>query len=255
MNITFIRGTILLIFFLLRCTVVGLEVVRDAFGLGRKLSASVIWEDLSHQGVLMLLDIKSWCLLCNAHTLIIPAVCHFECFVICIFSSITRNFQIFIRVRNAGASGRECSALAGRHYLPPRQAGFTSFLTKKSNCNPLEDVASPHWAKTSLSSTLRIISSKEDGSPCLVIADEDLTLDFEAGTPGTSNHGAGVRCFISAHEKIFRIDLWDKTRSSGVARMRERRGGPALPRKRHCAPSGGEKTNNNHSQKNACEIL
>ena len=113
----------------------------------------------------------------------------------------------FIRVRNAGASGRECSALAGRHYLPPRQAGFTSFSTKKSNCNLLEDVASPHCAKTSLSSTLRIISSKEDGSPCLVIADEDLTLDFEAGTPGTSNHGAGVRCFISAHEKIFRIDL------------------------------------------------
>ena len=112
-----------------------------------------------------------------------------------------------IRVRNAGASGRECSALAGRHYLPPRQAGFTSFSTKKSNCNLLEDVASPHCAKTSLSSTLRIISSKEDGSPCLVIADEDLTLDFEAGTPGTSNHGAGVRCFISAHEKIFRIDL------------------------------------------------
>ena len=72
-------------------------------------------------------------------------------------------------------------------------------------------------------STLRIISSKGDGSPCLVIADEDLTLDFEAGTPGTSNHGAGVRCFISAHEKIFRIDLWDKTRSSGVARMREPR--------------------------------
>ena len=131
MNITFIRGTILLIFFLLRCTVVGLEVVRDAFGLGRKLSASVIWEDLSHQGVLMLLDIKSWCLLCNAHTLIIPAVCHFECFVICIFSSITRNFQIFIRVRNAGASGRECSALAGRHYLPPRQASFTSFFNKE----------------------------------------------------------------------------------------------------------------------------
>ena len=158
--------------------------------------------------------------------------------------------KIIIRVRNAGASGRECSALAGRHYLPPRQAGFTSFLTKKSNCNPLEDVASPHWAKTSLSSTLRIISSKEDGSPCLVIADEDLTLDFEAGTPGTSNHGAGVRCFISAHEKIFRIDLWAKTRSSGVARMRERRGGPALLRKRHCAPSGGEKTINNHSQKN-----
>ena len=65
---------------------------------------------------------------------------------------------MIIRVRDAGASGRECSALAGRHYLPPRQAGFTSFLTKKSNCNPLEDVASPHWAKTSLSSTLRIIS-------------------------------------------------------------------------------------------------
>ena len=63
-----------------------------------------------------------------------------------------------IRVRDAGASGRECSALARRHYLPPRQAGFTSFLTKKSNCNPLEDVASPHCAKTSLSSTLRIIS-------------------------------------------------------------------------------------------------
>ena len=148
-----------------------------------------------------------------------------------------------IRVRNAGASGRECSA------------SLTSFSTKKSNCNFLEDVASPHCAKTSLSSTLRIISSKEDGSPYLVIADEDLTLDFEAGTPGTSNHGAGVRCFISAHEKIFRIDLWAKTRSSGVARMRERRGGPALLRKRHCAPSGGEKTNNNHSQKNACEIL
>jgi len=120
MNITFIRGTILLIFFLLRCTVVGLEVVRDAFGLGRKLSASVIWEDLSHQGVLMLLDIKSWCLLCNAHTLIIPAVCHFECFVICIFSSITRNFQIFIRVRNAGASGRECSALAASQVFQQR---------------------------------------------------------------------------------------------------------------------------------------
>ena len=34
-----------------------------------------------------------------------------------------------------------------------------------------------------------------------MIADEDLTLDFEAGTPGTSNHGADVRCFISAHEK------------------------------------------------------
>ena len=131
--------------------------------------------------------------------------------------------KIIIRVRNAGASGRECSALAGRHYLPPRQAGFTSFSTKKSNCNLLEDVASPHCAKTSLSSTLRIISSKEDGSPYLVIADEDLTLDFEAGTPGTSNHGAGVRCFISAHEKIFRIDLWDKTRSSRVARMREPR--------------------------------
>ena len=98
-------------------------------------------------------------------------------------------------MRNAGASGRECSA------------SLTSFSTKKSNCNFLEDVASPHCAKTSLSSTLRIISSKEDGSPCLVIADEDLTLDFEAGTPGTSNHGAGVRCFISAHEKIFRIDL------------------------------------------------
>ena len=96
---------------------------------------------------------------------------------------------------------------SGGEDLPPRQAGFTSFSTKKSNCNLLEDVASPHCAKTSLSSTLRIISSKEDGSPCLVIADEDLTLDFEAGTPGTSNHGAGVRCFISAHEKIFRIDL------------------------------------------------
>ena len=115
--------------------------------------------------------------------------------------------DMVIRVRNAGASGRECSAPAGRHYLPPRQASFTSFSTKKSNCNFLEDVASPHCAKTSLSSTLRIISSKEDGSPCLVIADEDLTLDFEAGTPGTSNHGAGVRCFISAHKKIFRIDL------------------------------------------------
>ena len=30
-------------------------------------------------------------------------------------------------------------------------------------------------------STLRIISSKEDGSPCLVIADEDLTLDLKQG--------------------------------------------------------------------------
>ena len=42
MNITFIRVTILLIFFLLRCTIVGLQLVRDAYGLGRKLSASVI---------------------------------------------------------------------------------------------------------------------------------------------------------------------------------------------------------------------
>ena len=67
------------------------------------------------------------------------------------------------RVRDAGASGRECSALAGRHYLPPRQAGFTSFSTKKSNCNFLEDVASPHCAKTSLSSTLRIISRRRTG--------------------------------------------------------------------------------------------
>ena len=50
-------------------------------------------------------------------------------------------------------------------------------------------------------STLRIISSKEDGPPCSVIADEDLTLDLKQGTPWTSNHGAGVRCFISAHEK------------------------------------------------------
>ena len=50
-------------------------------------------------------------------------------------------------------------------------------------------------------STLRIISSKEDRSPCSVIADEDLTLDLKQGTPWTSNHGAGVRCFISAHEK------------------------------------------------------
>ena len=132
-----------------------------------------------------------------------PQSFHTTNIVICI-SIISMNN---IHVRNAGASGWECSALAGRHYLPPRQAGFTSFSTKKSNCNLLEDVASPHCAKTSLSSTLRIISSKGDGSPCLVIADEDLTLDFEAGTPGTSNHGAGVRCFISAHEKIFRIDL------------------------------------------------
>ena len=38
---------------------------------------------------------------------------------------------IGIRVRNAGASGRECSALAGRHYLPPRQASFTSFFNKE----------------------------------------------------------------------------------------------------------------------------
>ena len=30
---------------------------------------------------------------------------------------------------------------------------------------------------------------------------EDLTLDLKQGTPWTSNHGAGVRCFISAHEK------------------------------------------------------
>ena len=221
----------------------------------------------------MLLDIKSWCLLCNAHTLIIPAVCHFECFVICIFSSITRNFQIFIRVRNAGASGRECSALAGRHYLPPRQASFTSFFNKenklqlsgrrawipsslRSVCNqdnspmgrtfgrvsPLcKNLASLPWGSSLLRRTGRLAS---------VIADEDFTLDLKQGTPWTSNHGAGVRCFISAHEKIFRIDLWAKTRSSGVARMRERRGGPALLWKRHCAPSGGEKTNNNHSQKN-----
>ena len=46
-----------------------------------------------------------------------------------------------------------------------------------------------------------------EGSTLILIADEDLTLDLKQGTPWTSNHGAGVRCFISAHEKIFRIDL------------------------------------------------
>ena len=144
---------------------------------------------------------------------------------------------------NAGASGRAL--------LASRQASFTSFFNKenklqlsgrrawipsslRSVCNqdnspmgrtfgrvsPLcENLASLPWGSSLLRRTGRLAS---------VIADEDLTLDFEAGTPGTSNHGAGVRCFISAHEKIFRIDLWDKTRSSGVARMRERRGGPAL---------------------------
>ena len=155
----------------------------------------------------------------------------------------------YIRVRNAGASGRECSALAGRHYLPSRQASFTSFFNKESKlqlsgrwawipssllsvCNQDNSSLGRTFGRVSplqcivrkpRFSTLRIISSKEDGSPYLVIADEDLTLDFEAGTPGTSNHGAGVRCFISAHEKIFWIDLWDKTRSSRVARMREPR--------------------------------
>ena len=155
-------------------------------------------------------------------------------------------YGILIRVRNAGASGRECSALAGRHYLPPRQASFTSFFNKEiklqlsgrrawipssllSVCNqdnspmgrtfgrvsPLcENLASLPWGSSLLRRT---------GCLASVIADEDLTLDLKQGTPWTSNHGAGVRCFISAHEKIFRIDLWDKTRSSGVARMREPR--------------------------------
>ena len=78
-------------------------------------------------------------------------------------------------------------------------------------------------------STLRIISSKGDGSPCLVIADEDLTLDFEAGTPGTSNHGAGVRCFISAHEKNLPNRFVSQDEELGAdADEKRRRGGPAL---------------------------
>ena len=154
-------------------------------------------------------------------------------------------------MRTAGAS-RRSEALWREALLASRQASLTNQDNSPTgrpfgHVSPLcENLASLPWGSSLLRRTGRLAS---------VIADEDLTLDLKQGTPLTSNHGAGVRCFISAHEKIFRIDLWDKTRSSGVARMRERRGGPALLRKRHCAPSGGEKTNNNHSQKNACEIL
>ena len=144
-----------------------------------------------------------------------------------------------VRVDGSAALWREA-------LLASRQASFTSFFNKEiklqlsgrragipssllSVCNqdnspmgrtfgrvsPLcENLASLPWGSSLLRRTGRLAS---------VIADEDLPLDLKQGTPWTSNHGAGVRCFISAHEKIFRIDLWDKMRSSRVARMREPR--------------------------------
>ena len=85
-------------------------------------------------------------------------------------------------------------------------------------------------------STLRIISSKEDGSPCSVIADEDLTLDLKQGTPWTSNHGAGVRCFISAHEKNLPNRFVSQDEELGGGADARTSGGPCSAlRKRHGA--------------------
>ena len=108
-------------------------------------------------------------------------------------------------------------------------------------------------------STLRIISSKEDGSPYLVIADEDLTLDFEAGTPGTSNHGAGVRCFISAHEKNLPNRFVSQDEELGAdADEKRRRGGPALRFGRdtvRCFQVEGRKRITTTPRRIACEFL
>ena len=83
-------------------------------------------------------------------------------------------------------------------------------------------------------------------------ADEDLPLDSKQGTPWTSNHGAGGRCFHLGSRKNL---------PNGVVRQDEGLGGGADER-----ASGGalallrkgtvlQVRGRNHSQKNACEIL
>ena len=124
------------------------------------------------------------------------------------------------RVRTAGASRRGVKRSGGRHNLPPARQASQSFFNKENNLqlsgrrlfppsvgnqdnsptgrtfgrvSPLcENLASLPWGSSLLRRTGRLAS---------VIADEDFPLDLKQGTPWTSNHGAGGRCFISVSRK------------------------------------------------------
>ena len=156
-----------------------------------------------------------------------------------------------IRVRTAGASRRSEALwreaqLSGRHLFPHSVDNQDNSPTGRTfgRVSPLcENLASLPWGSSLLRRTGRLAS---------VSADEDLPLDLKQGTPWTSNHGAGGRCFhLGSRKNLPKWSCETRRGARGWRGWESVRGALALLRKGTVLQVRGR----NHSQKNACEIL
>ena len=72
-------------------------------------------------------------------------------------------------------------------------------------------------------------------------ADEDLPLDLKQGTPWTSNHGAGGRCFHLGSRKNLPNGVVRQDEGLGGGADERASGGPCSASEEHCAPSERKK--------------